>query len=418
MREAQTEVLVVGAGPVGLFTGLCLAEAGIEARVIDREERTAARSYACALHPQSLKALARLGLADALIAQGRKVEKIAFYEGKTRQAELSLAKAGGDYPFLLILPQATFERTLEEALTQRTGHGVNWRHRLNAFDIIGDSVQAEIEELEGTSTGYIVPHWETVVRRRAQVRAQYLLGADGHNSLVRQRLGTDLERAGERQFFAAYEFETDQAGYDEVRVVLDDQTTNVLWPLPGNKCRWTFQLIRSEVAEMPDKERRAFRVAESAVDEKIREYVEAVAQKRAPWFNLGVKEITWCTEVVFEPRMAREFGRNHTWLLGDAAHQAGPVGVHSMNAGFLEGEAMAGVLQKIIRERGSLSYLEGWQKEQQMRWRQLLGLNGGLKPRPKASAWAKSRAPKLLSCLPGTGEALVSLAGELEMDLA
>lgn len=418
MREAQTEVLVVGAGPVGLFTGLCLAEAGIEARVIDREERTAARSYACALHPQSLKALARLGLADALIAQGRKVEKIAFYEGKTRQAELSLAKAGRDHPFLLILPQATFERTLEEALTQRTGHGVNWRHRLNAFDVIGDSVQAEIEELEGTSTGYIVPHWETVVRRRAQVRSQYLLGADGHNSLVRQRLGTDLERAGERQFFAAYEFETDQAGYDEVRVVLDDQTTNVLWPLPGNKCRWTFQLIRSEVAEMPDKERRAFRVAESAVDEKIREYVEAVAQKRAPWFNLGVKEITWCTEVVFEPRMAREFGRNHTWLLGDAAHQAGPAGVHSMNAGFLEGQAMAGVLQKIIRERGSLSYLEGWQKEQQMRWRQLLGLNGGLKPRAKASAWAKSRAPKLLSCLPGTGEALVSLAGQLEMDLA
>jgi 2-polyprenyl-6-methoxyphenol hydroxylase-like FAD-dependent oxidoreductase len=417
MREAQTEVLVVGAGPVGLFTGLCLAEAGIEARVIDREERTAARSYACALHPQSLKALARLGIADALIAQGRKVEKIAFYEGKTRQAELSLAKGGGDYPFLLILPQASFERTLEEALTQRTGHAVNWRHRLNAFDLVGDSVQAEIEELEGTSTGYIVPHWETVVRRRAQVRAQYLLGADGHNSLVRQRLGVDLERAGERQFFAAYEFETDQAGYDEVRVVLDDQTTNVLWPLPGNKCRWTFQLIRSEVAEMPEKERRAFRVAESAVDEKIREYVEAVAQKRAPWFNLGVKEITWCTEVVFEPRMAREFGRNHTWLLGDAAHQAGPAGVHSMNAGFLEGQAMAGVLQKIIRERGSLSYLEGWQKEQQTRWRQLLGLTGGLKPRAQAPAWVKSRVPKLLSCLPGTGDALVSLAGELSLDL-
>ena len=417
MREAQTEVLVVGAGPVGLFTGLCLAEAGVEARVIDREERTAARSYACALHPHSLRALARLGLADALIAQGRKVEKIAFYEGNTRQAEISLAKAGGDYPFLLILPQADFERTLEEVLTQRTGHPISWRHRLNAFDVVGDSVQAEIEELEGTSTGYIVPHWETVVRRRAQVRAQYLLGADGHNSLVRQRLGLEMERAGERQFFAAYEFETDRAGYDEVRVVLDERTTNVLWPLPGNKCRWTFQLIRSEVAEMPDKERRAFRVAETAVDEKIREYVEAVARKRAPWFNLGVKEITWCTEVVFEPRVVREFGRNHTWLLGDAAHQAGPVGVHSMNAGFLEGQAMAGALRNIIRERGSRSFLEGWEKEQQARWRQLVGLSGALRPQSKASGWVKERASRLLPCLPGTGGALVSLASGLDLEL-
>ena len=417
MREAQTEVLVVGAGPVGLFTALCLSEAGIEARVIDREERTAARSYACALHPQSLSALARLGLADTLIVQGRKVEKIAFYEGTTRQAEINLAKAGGEFPFLLILPQASFERALEDALTQRTGHPVSWHHRLNAFNTVGDSLQTEIEELEGTSTGYIVPHWETVVRRRAEVRAQFLLGADGHNSLVRQRLGTDLERVGERQFFAAYEFETDQAGYDEVRVVLDEQTTNVLWPLPGNKCRWTFQLIRSEVAEMPEKERRAFRVAETAVDEKIRDYVEAVAHKRAPWFNLGVKEITWCTEVVFEPRMAREFGRNRTWLLGDAAHQAGPVGVHSMNAGFLEGQAMAGALHKIVRERGSLSVLDVWHKEQQARWRQLIGLTGGLKPKPAASSWVKNRAPRLLSCLPGTEKALISLAADLNLEL-
>ena len=40
MREERTEVLVVGAGPVGLLTAILLAEAGIEVRIIDREERT------------------------------------------------------------------------------------------------------------------------------------------------------------------------------------------------------------------------------------------------------------------------------------------------------------------------------------------------------------------------------------------
>lgn len=418
MREAQSEVLIVGAGPVGLLTGLCLAEAGVQAQVIDREERTAARSYACALHPRTLQLLGRLGLADALVAQGRKVEKIAFYEGNTRQAEASLAQAGGDYPFLLILPQNVFESAMEDALAKRTGHAVNWRHRLDTFTSAGDSLQAEIEELEGTSSGYIVPHWETVVRRRADFRAGFLLGADGHGSLVRSRLGIENETLVGRESFAAYEFESTTPSPDEVRVVLDDQTTNVLWPLPGGKCRWTFQLLQSEIAEMPRKERRAFRVAESAVDDQIREYVEAVARKRAPWFDLGVKEITWCTEVVFEHRVAREFGRNRAWLLGDAAHQTGPVGVQSMNAGFLEGASMAHTLKQIVRENGSLSGLDLWQKEQLARSRQFLGLTGGFKPRGETPAWVKSRAGRLLACLPGTGKALAGLGGQLGLDLA
>jgi 2-polyprenyl-6-methoxyphenol hydroxylase-like FAD-dependent oxidoreductase len=63
MREEQTEVLVVGAGPVGLLAAVLLAEAGIRVRVIDCEERTTTRSYACALHPRVLRLLTRLGLA-------------------------------------------------------------------------------------------------------------------------------------------------------------------------------------------------------------------------------------------------------------------------------------------------------------------------------------------------------------------
>ena len=78
MREERTEVLVVGAGPVGLWTALLLAEAGVETIIIDREEHTTARSYACALHPQTLARLQRLGLAQALLEQGRRVPRSRF----------------------------------------------------------------------------------------------------------------------------------------------------------------------------------------------------------------------------------------------------------------------------------------------------------------------------------------------------
>ena len=110
MRKLQTEVLVVGAGPVGLASALLLAETGAEVQIIDREYRTAARSYACALHPSTLRILDRLGLASKLIEQGRQVRTIGLYEGQQRRAVLDLAEGGGDFPYLLIVPQSRFRQ--------------------------------------------------------------------------------------------------------------------------------------------------------------------------------------------------------------------------------------------------------------------------------------------------------------------
>jgi 2-polyprenyl-6-methoxyphenol hydroxylase-like FAD-dependent oxidoreductase len=416
MRERQTEVLVAGAGPVGLWSALLLAQAGLQVVIVDREERTAARSYACALHPATLKRLERFGLAKEAIARGRKVAKVAFYEAAARRAELNLSVLGGDFPFLVILPQNAFESLLEERLRQ-AGVKVLWNHRFADCADEEQNVAVTIEELAGTSTGYIVPHWETVVKERAVIRAQFVVGADGHHSTVRQRLGLQHERVGTRQHFAAYEFESDAPVEEEVRVAMDETTTNVLWPLAQNRCRWTFQLVHSEMpAEFPEKDRRAARLAEPQIDERIREYVQKVARHRAPWFTADIKEIFWCSEVVFEQRVTKAFGRNRCWLEGDAAHQTGPVGVQSMNAGFAEGERLAGMLQKIVREQGSLELLQGYDREWCNEWRRLLGLTGGLTGRSGAELWIRERSARLLPCLPGLGNDLTALCNQLGLD--
>jgi 2-polyprenyl-6-methoxyphenol hydroxylase-like FAD-dependent oxidoreductase len=409
--------LVVGAGPVGLLTAILLAEAGIEVKIIDREARTAARSYACALHPRALKLLNGMGLAAPILEGGRRVEKIAFYDGTSRQAEVQLSKLGGEFPFMVILPQNVFEGVLEERL-RKAGVSVNWNHRFDDFQTDAGTVVASVEELGATATGYIVPHWEAVVKRSFPVRAQFLVGADGYGSLVRQRLGIENTRVAGPEFFAAYEFQPEGEIEDEVRVVLDQSTTNVLWPLPGNKCRWTFQVVKSEIAsEFPEKERRGVRFAEKSVDERIRQYVERVAKQRAPWFSAGVKEITWCTEVVFEHRVARQFGRDRCWLAGDAAHQTGPVGVQSMNVGMAEAATLAGSLRKILREKAPLNLLEACNREWQDEWRRLLGLTGGLKPRSETTPWVCERRARILSCLPASHEDLARLAAQLALDL-
>jgi 2-polyprenyl-6-methoxyphenol hydroxylase-like FAD-dependent oxidoreductase len=417
MRQTQTEVLVVGAGPVGLWTALVLAEKGLEVALIDRQTKTTARSYACALHPATLRLLDRLGLAHSVIERGRRIERIAFYDGAQRQAEIHMSKLGGEFPFLLVLPQSALEGLLEQRLWT-AGVPVHWNHRFEGFTEEQESLSVTIEELEGTSTGYIVPHWETVVKNRSALRADFLIGADGHNSMVRPRAGFEYKLVGQPASFAAFEFETDTAAPDELRVVLDKSTTNVLWPLAENRCRWTFQLLRSEPSvDFPEKERRSVRLVEPAVDERIRHYVQKVAHERAPWFTSEIKRVHWCIEVAFERRLVSQFGKNRCWLVGDAAHQTGPVGVQSMNLGFFEADVLGAKLQKILREAAPLSLLQSYNEEQEAQWRRLLGLSGGLTPAGQPRPWVLQHSGDILPCLPSYGTDLQALVGQVDLKL-
>ena len=418
MREIQAEVLVVGAGPVGLLTAVLLAEAGLEVKIIDRDERPATRSYACALHPSTLALLNRLGLAEPLIQQGRKLRTLAFYESSLRRAEIKLSVLNPDFPFLLVVPQNALEQLLVQRLRQREGITVNWNHRFADLESSEDAVLATVERLGGTGTGYIVPHWETVVQKRFVIRARFIIGADGHDSLVRQRLGLEFDSVGTPESFAAFEFESDDS-WDEVRVAMDSTTTNVLWPLPGNHLRWTFQMAHAaQNDEFPLKERRIARLSDQETDEKIRDYVIRVARERAPWFSAAVKEVAWFSRVSFEHRIVKSFGRKNCWLVGDAAHQTGPIGVQSMNIGFKEADELSRLLLKVLREEAPPECLETYGREQTSEWKRLLGMEGGLKPMPGASDWVKAKCPRFLSCLPASNGDLAQLAGQIGLELS
>jgi 2-polyprenyl-6-methoxyphenol hydroxylase-like FAD-dependent oxidoreductase len=205
----------------------------------------------------------------------------------------------------------------------------------------------------------------------------------------------------------------------ELRVVLDETTTNVLWPIGENHCRWTFQIIRPDsVGDFPEKERRSVRVTDPTVDQRIKQYVQKIASERAPWFTNSLGKVDWCTEVTFEKRLAVQFGKSRCWLVGDAAHQTGPVGVQSMNAGFNEAFSLANALKKILREGASTNLLEAYGVNAQRQWQVLLGLTGGLKASRDTGAWVTKRAERLLPCLPGCGPDLKALAGQVGLGLA
>lgn len=417
VRTLEVEVLVVGAGPVGLFTALVLAEHGIKVQLIDQQWRTAAHSYACALHPATLKLLDQFGLAAEVVKRGRRVERIAFYEGATRQAEVKLADFGGDFPFLLVVPQSEFEELLEQRLLRNHQLQVLWNHRLSRLQFQADRAVAHIEKLGENSTGYIIAHLERVVEKSLQTNAGFVIGADGLDSPVRHALGIPYDTSGNPELFEVFELQTSGPTEDELRVVLHGDTTSALWPLPGNRCRWSLQKIPAHATGEPRaKDRLAVRFADDMEDPDKLLYLRQLIRERAPWFKAGFTELDWSIEVQFAHRLARAFGRDRACLAGDAAHQTGPVGMQSMNLGLQEAAGFAGIMHQILRQNASLELLGDYAQARQREWEGLL--KDGWRAREPAASWIRANAGKIPSCLPAAGQTLIRMASQLGLEPA
>ncbi len=400
-----------------MFTALRLAQAGVAVQVIDQESRTAGRSFACALHPRTLQLLDEAGVAREAVQLGRRIETAAFYEGSARRAEVKLSALPGPFPFVLVLPQSALEDLLEKKLREQHGVKVHWNHRLADLQIRDGAAIAGIEEMALAGKGYIVPDFELQVKRTLSVRADFLVGADGRNSVVRQRLGIPSDQAGEPELFTVYELETESALAPEMRIVLDPQTVSVLWPFAENKCRWSFQWPRADApSEFPLKDRNRFTISESPGDSDSLHQLQRLLAARAPWFQAGIKDAGWGATIQFEHRLARQFGRDRAWLAGDAAHQTGPVGAQSMNLGMREAAGLAARLARILRENAPPSLLDAYNLEYRAEWEQLLGLKDAVKASPAAAAWVRERRAKILPCVPASGGDLGLLLSQLGLE--
>lgn len=411
--QNHPEVLVVGAGPVGLFAALTLARQGVAVQIVDREWRTGAHSYALALHPSSLRLLDELGLLPQVLERAYRVDKLALYDGRQLRQEVDLATLGGPHSFLAVLPQDALERIFETAL-EELGVEVLWNHEVASLVPQAEQVDVTVQELQKESVGYAVAHTEWVVGRVSQWRVPFVLGADGHRSLVRRTLGLEFAEVKPAQNFAVFEFRSPIDLAHQMQLSLADRLTNALWPLPDGYCRWSFQLGDIHIPVSSRQKRRVMVEIGSAEYPVLdASHLEVMLAQRAPWFQASVEELRWQIAVRFESRLVSRFGQGRLWLLGDAAHMTGPAGMQSMNVGLREAYELAQQVTAILRGQASPDVLETYHRQQTAQWRELLGLNGGLKASDQVAPWLRDSAEALLPCLPASGAELVELAGQL-----
>jgi len=382
--KAKHEVVVVGAGPVGLLAAIALKAGGVDVQIYDTGRRTAAHSYALVLHPSTLALLERYGLLDRCRDAGRVVTRVGLYEGAARKGELDLSKLSGPQRHVVVLPQARLESILEEAL-ERNGVKVQWDHRVQSLDAAADGVKLGIARLDKVSTGYPIAHTEVVVDKMLEVESDFVIAADGYDSFVRRNLGIGYADQGRAQLYSVFQFEARGDVPDEGRLLIQDGRVGGYAPLPEGRCRFSFPIGSAE-EHKPDAAH-------------LRELLAA----HAPWFAGEVRGIEWTALGLFERKLATSFGAGRVWMAGDAAHLTGPLGGQSMNVGLREADDLASRLLKVRAPGAPAGLLDAYNAARVAEWQGLFG----------AHLAYGSRAALLLPCLPASGADLNELVIQL-----
>jgi 2-polyprenyl-6-methoxyphenol hydroxylase-like FAD-dependent oxidoreductase len=415
MAETHPEVLVAGAGPVGMFAALALARGGVSVQIVDSAVQPGRHSYALALHWESVQLLKAAGLEEPILAEAYPVHTVGLFDETGRRAEFRVGD-GSPGSALAVLRQDVLEDYLERALAG-AGVEVLWSHRL-ARAIPGDAdVTATVEALEQESSGYAMTHAEWVLGETKEIRPRFIIGADGHSSWVRRTLRIGFPEVAKPQHFAVFEFASDADPAHEMRVVFAGGTTNILWPVPEGHVRWAFELPAYTARGVGrDRNRMAVQVDTGEYPMLTEERLRTLLAERAPWFTGSVGEITWRIVVRFERRLAESFGRDRMWLAGDAAHLTGPGGVQSMNAGLAEASELASIIGAALRGEEVRHRFDEYDGNCSHRWRNLLGLNGRLAAMRGATPWVAEHAAALLPCLPAVGENGLGMAKQIGLE--
>lgn len=345
----ETEVAIIGGGPVGLSAAALLGSLGVRTVLVEQNASTSVHPRGHVVNARSMEIFRSLGCADLVSRAGLPPERnagVAFLSRLTGPDIGILATRGiperdtahrAASPCLKTsCPQDVLEPILAETARKHPDVRLLFSTQLREFDVVDDGVRLKCKQGEGDLV----------------IDARYVIAADGARSFVRERLGIGMTGRGRIGRQIGIYFEADLWKFVETRPYLlwwifNAQTCGVLIALDGRR-RWTYNF-----AFDPEKHH-----AEEFSTERCESIVRAA---------IGTNEVPITIRSILpwrmQARIADRFGNGRIFLAGDAVHPLPPTGGQGMNTGIGDVHNLAWKLALVLRGRAPAALLDSYEAE-------------------------------------------------------
>jgi len=319
-------VLIAGAGPVGLAAANVLAEAGVDVTVLEAEPRLPENLRASTFQPPTLDLLARFGATQKLIEMGRIARKVQYRDRAGWVAELDFGVLAEDtqHPFRVQCEQYKLNQVLAARLPRV---------------LLG----AEVTAVEQDGKRVTV-----TINGKDTLRGEWLIGADGGRSRVREAIGVRLEGfTWPERFLVAstpFPFEEVIPRLADVSYFADPQ-------------EWYFLLRVRDVWRAMFPTRAEESEADILSDASIERRLQRVHAKPTRY------EVAHRTLYSVHQRVAETYRRGRVFLAGDAAHLNNPLGGMGMNGGIHDAFNLATKLAAVIRGECDEAELDRYERQ-------------------------------------------------------
>ena len=368
----MSEVLVVGAGPVGLTMAAELARHGIRCRIIDALAKPLPYCRAIGVTPRTLEIWEDMGIARQMIDRGiwlrgmRIVMKgLPHHDMLAEPLDLPYGELG--------LPQYDTEEILTRHLNQ-FGIAVERGISLRAIARNDQEVRVTLAHADGT---------------QEEATFQYLVGCDGAHSAVRRQLGMTFEGDAFPYVF-----------------MLGD--VHIDWDLPRGIAMRAIQFVEDDAPKMfiaiPLPERGRYRVSMRAPEELTTqggtdhgiqselpspglEHLQAVADDLVP-DSPRLTDLRWSSIFRISMRLASHYQMGRCFIAGDAAHIHPPTGGQGMNTGIQDAYNLAWKMALVLKNAAPPELLDSYEAE-----RRPVGFEVVQRTRAATEAMANKQAP-------------------------
>jgi 2-polyprenyl-6-methoxyphenol hydroxylase-like FAD-dependent oxidoreductase len=336
-----TDVLIVGAGPVGLMLANQLHRFGVDFMIIDSKSGPTTESRAHSVSPRSMEIYQQMGLSDKIIADGAVLDGFYLYSYSSQKAKADFVEAGiniSDFPKVFYgYEQFKTEQLLTQNLL-KNGQKVIWNTEFVSQSEIENKVHTVIQN--------------TITNETQTIQSQYIVGCDGAKSLVRKSKNFIFEGgAYEKKFFVAdIELEWgDGYNFDDNKVIMEPSDSAFIFFFPyigKNRYRATGSLPIYINDKM------------DITDEEIKKVIFNSSK-----FKFQINKLLWHSTYKVHHRIVDEYQKGKVLLAGDAAHLHSPLGGQGMNTGLQDAHNLAWKLAFVLQGKSNPKLLQTYSDE-------------------------------------------------------